>query len=249
MKLNGLYIFFILLASIAFCACLNDNKEGMTGRRAAHHHRRDGQEERRRIDSERDLANYRRRERRGHGWNNHRAAHARDHIEADKIRRERRSNRRGSRRRDDRPKYNGSVGDEDIHDRRNDYNPDYDRNSEIYNRTHQQYNDVAHYDVDDHSVKRRVSNRARVEHPGSHPRRMRNADKYMLKSEVVPPVCPAGNGGPGASCPGTKPPPPCPPCARCPEPAFDCKKVPNYSSGNNQYLPKPFLNDFSTFGA
>lgn len=57
-------------------------------------------------------------------------------------------------------------------------------------------------------------------------------DMYILKSEVVPPVCPA--------CPdpilkcndNSKPPPPCPPCARCPEPAFDCKKVPNYGTGN-----------------
>jgi hypothetical protein len=42
--------------------------------------------------------------------------------------------------------------------------------------------------------------------------------------------------------------PPCPPCARCPEPSFECKKVPNYSSGNDQYLPRPVLNDFSEFG-
>lgn len=26
--------------------------------------------------------------------------------------------------------------------------------------------------------------------------------------------------------------PPCPPCARCPEPAFECKKVPTYSNLN-----------------
>jgi len=25
---------------------------------------------------------------------------------------------------------------------------------------------------------------------------------------------------------------PCPPCGRCPEPAFNCEKVPNYSPGN-----------------
>jgi hypothetical protein len=42
--------------------------------------------------------------------------------------------------------------------------------------------------------------------------------------------------------------PPCPPCARCPEPAFDCKKVPNYSAFNQNYMPVPVLNDFSTFG-
>jgi hypothetical protein len=72
-------------------------------------------------------------------------------------------------------------------------------------------------------------------------------DMYILKSEVVPPVCPA--------CPsyspsdtGQKQCQPCPSCARCPEPAFDCKKVPNYNSVNNSYLPVPALADFSTFG-
>ena len=42
--------------------------------------------------------------------------------------------------------------------------------------------------------------------------------------------------------------PPCPPCGRCPEPAFECKKVPNYKSNNDQYLPRPVLNDFSQVG-
>lgn len=71
-------------------------------------------------------------------------------------------------------------------------------------------------------------------------------DLYILKSQIVPPVCPAcpsvcPNGG------SSEPPPPCPPCARCPEPAFDCKKVPNYSSSNSAYLPRPVLADFSQF--
>jgi len=43
-------------------------------------------------------------------------------------------------------------------------------------------------------------------------------------------------------------PAPCPACARCPEPSFDCKKVPNYSSTNSEYLPMPVLSDFSSFG-
>jgi len=43
-------------------------------------------------------------------------------------------------------------------------------------------------------------------------------------------------------------PQPCPPCGRCPEPSFDCKKVPNYASTNSEYLPVPILNDFSQFG-
>lgn len=72
-----------------------------------------------------------------------------------------------------------------------------------------------------------------------------NEDLYILKSEIVPPVCPAC---PSSIFPRTEPPPPCPACARCPEPSFECKKVPNYNSINNDYLPAPVLNDFSTFG-
>lgn len=71
-------------------------------------------------------------------------------------------------------------------------------------------------------------------------------DLYILKSEIVPPVCPACPAA--ASCPRQEPPPPCPACARCPEPSFECKKVPNYNAINNEYLPMPVLNDFSQFG-
>lgn len=71
-------------------------------------------------------------------------------------------------------------------------------------------------------------------------------DLYILKSQVVPPVCPACPSV--SSCPRKEPCPPCPACARCPEPAFDCKKVPNYSSNDDRYLPRPVLADFSQFG-
>ena len=83
-------------------------------------------------------------------------------------------------------------------------------------------------------------------------------DLYILKSQVVPPVCPAcppsivkneststtsGNAAFDVSkCP------PCAPCARCPEPNFDCKKVPNYGVFNPSSMPVPVLNSFSTFG-
>lgn len=71
-------------------------------------------------------------------------------------------------------------------------------------------------------------------------------DLYILKSQVVPPVCPAcqvtSRVTEQSKCP------PCPACARCPEPAFDCKKVPNYKSMDSQYLPFPVLNDFTSFG-
>jgi hypothetical protein len=85
-------------------------------------------------------------------------------------------------------------------------------------------------------------------------------DLYILKSQVVPPVCPACPVSSG--CPRDKPYPPCAPCARCPEPSMTCKAVPNYdvigntdpNSGisgynpmNNQYIPVPVLNDFSSF--
>jgi hypothetical protein len=62
---------------------------------------------------------------------------------------------------------------------------------------------------------------------------------YVLKSSIVPPVCPKCPQQ--SACPRQKPCPACPACSRCPEPAFTCKKVPNYSSTNNQYLPLPWL--------
>jgi len=64
-------------------------------------------------------------------------------------------------------------------------------------------------------------------------------DLYVLKSSIVPPVCPKCPQR--SACPREKSCQPCPPCSRCPEPAFTCKKVPNYNSMNNQYLPLPWL--------
>lgn len=71
-------------------------------------------------------------------------------------------------------------------------------------------------------------------------------DLYVLKSQIVPPVCPACPEV--KACPRQEACPPCPPCARCPEPSFECKKVPNYSSNNNDSHPRPVLTDFSQFG-
>ena len=85
-------------------------------------------------------------------------------------------------------------------------------------------------------------------------------DLYILKSQVVPPVCPkcptpiiqssnsSGSGGSSSGSTDNTKCPPCPPCARCPEPAFDCKKVPNYGAFNPSYMPMPVVSDFSTFG-
>ncbi len=64
---------------------------------------------------------------------------------------------------------------------------------------------------------------------------------YILKSEIVPPVCPACPQVNCGSCATAKKCPPCPPCARCPEPSFECKKVPNYNSvGLMNQLPIPW---------
>ena len=71
-------------------------------------------------------------------------------------------------------------------------------------------------------------------------------DLYILKSQVVPPVCPACPTNCSLLDDNSKC-PPCPACERCPEPSFECKKVPSYS-GINSYLPVPVLSDFSTFG-
>jgi hypothetical protein len=72
-------------------------------------------------------------------------------------------------------------------------------------------------------------------------------DLYILKSEIVPPVCPACPSS--SACPSTKKEtcPPCPACARCPEQPFECKKVPNYDAISEDYLPEPVLNSFASF--
>jgi hypothetical protein len=70
-------------------------------------------------------------------------------------------------------------------------------------------------------------------------------NRYILKSQVVPPVCPACPQTTG--CPKTKACQPCAPCARCPEPSFDCKKVPNYDTIGSNALPMAYLTSFSAF--
>jgi hypothetical protein len=71
-------------------------------------------------------------------------------------------------------------------------------------------------------------------------------DLYILKSEIVPPVCPkCPDVNLDELCPKNEKCPPCPACERCPEPAFECKKVPNYSARTD--LPQPFVTDFSQF--
>ena len=86
------------------------------------------------------------------------------------------------------------------------------------------------------------------EMPGVYKRHipLEDEDLYILKSQIVPPVCPACPAN--ISCGAKDPPPPCPACARCPEPSFECKKVPNYRSSNTGSLPVPVLASFTSFG-
>lgn len=75
-------------------------------------------------------------------------------------------------------------------------------------------------------------------------------DKYILKSQIVPPVCPRC---PDVQCDvkekiDESKCPPCPACERCPEQSFSCQKVPNYKAFNPTTMPLPVMSDFSGFG-
>ena len=74
---------------------------------------------------------------------------------------------------------------------------------------------------------------------------------YILKSEIVPPVCPKCPDCPKQSVKNVqKECPPCPRPERCPEPAFTCKKVPNYSvSSVDSVLPSPMFMSGGAGGA
>lgn len=71
-------------------------------------------------------------------------------------------------------------------------------------------------------------------------------DLYILKSQIVPPVCPKC---PDViqTCPKTEC-QPCKPCGRCPEPAFECKKVPNYRVLNDNSNIRPHTNNTDMHG-
>ena len=58
-------------------------------------------------------------------------------------------------------------------------------------------------------------------------------DKWILKSKIVPPVCPKCPDS--RVCPRQKKCPPCKPCGRCPEPSSN-KKVSNYNPPNASSL-------------
>ena len=75
-------------------------------------------------------------------------------------------------------------------------------------------------------------------------------DLYILKSQVIPPVCPACPNPIVQSSDSTdvEKCPPCPACMRCQESPYECKKVPTYKAFNQDYMPVPVLSDFSSFG-
>lgn len=74
-------------------------------------------------------------------------------------------------------------------------------------------------------------------------------DLYILKSEVVPPVCPKCPAPVVSKEPDVSKCPPCPACARCPEPSFECKKVPNYNAfASTGSVPMPVVSSFASFG-
>jgi hypothetical protein len=73
-------------------------------------------------------------------------------------------------------------------------------------------------------------------------------DLYILKSQVVPPVCPVCPPQIVKKCEKEKECGPCP-IQRCPTAPFKCVKQPDYSNPEiKQYLPIPVLNSFATFG-
>ena len=74
-------------------------------------------------------------------------------------------------------------------------------------------------------------------------------DLYILKSQIVPPVCPKCD--PVVKCSdnfdATKC-APCKPCGRCELPPFECVKRPTYNAFNPDIMPVPILSDFTSFG-
>jgi hypothetical protein len=87
-------------------------------------------------------------------------------------------------------------------------------------------------------------------------------DLYILKTQIVTPVCPVTPASSASSASSnvesmsngaeiytdTSKCPPCPPCGRCPNTSsFECVKKPVYKP-DNPYLPVPVLTSFSSFG-
>lgn len=172
--------------------------------------------------------------------------------------------------------------DDDTNDEPNDmYGPNGEQHDISHNtqhhrhhhKSHKKHHDNKHHHNKHHHNKHHHNpHRHHISHGGiKHREHMNtmhdtpNDSMYMLKSESVPPICPACPQTTG--CPKKKPCAPCPPCARCPDNNFECKKVPNYEGGNSSLFPanmfgpitsdneesemeqgpQPYLNSFSQF--
>ena len=69
-------------------------------------------------------------------------------------------------------------------------------------------------------------------------------DLYILKSQIVPPVCPACPAQ--TTCPRQEPCQPCPPCTRCLNQHLNARKSPG-ARPQIIGIYKTVLNDFSSF--
>lgn len=243
MKLNGLHVFLLLLTGVVLCSLLNDKtvREGMASGRVAN----------RRFDPEkmRELQNYK-----SESMRENKRLHERLHRLENQEKQHKKETNKAIRK---------AVKKFERQQNGDEYEM-YDNNNKLFDRVaNENYGDVVHFDVDNHRIKRKTRNRAKME---SLSNKIPNKDKYILKSQIVPPADvshgghgfgPAFGAGGGAGGGDGGAVPPCPPCGRCPESAFTCKKVPNYGSGNAGAalgsspggLPKPVLSDFSTFAA
>ena len=151
----------------------------------------------------------------------------------------------------------GPNGSKIVYTSDNNNNHDYDNHQYNQYNNNDHYNNHNQYDNTNSSNYNQFDNNNSSLYYNSLPKGISRSqipsgqeDLYILKSQVVPPVCPKCPN-PIVKCPTdtdvTKC-PPCPPCARCPEPNFTCAKIPNYSAFNQNTMPVPVLSDFSTFG-
>jgi hypothetical protein len=151
----------------------------------------------------------------------------------------------------------GPNGSKIVYTSDNNNNHDYDNHQYNQYNNNDHYNNHNQYDNTNGSNYNQFENNNSSLYYNSLPKGISRSqipsgqeDLYILKSQVVPPVCPKCPN-PIVKCPTdtdvTKC-PPCPPCARCPEPNFTCAKIPNYSAFNQDTMPVPVLSDFSTFG-
>ena len=162
MKLDGLHVFLVLLSGIVLCSLLNDNKirEGATGSMAA--------SRRHDPDKLRELQNYKR-----NSMQERKKLHERLHVLEEKERKHKQEKARAIKQavKKYEKQQKRKLDDED------DEYEMYDKHDKLYDRMrNERYDDIVHFDVDDHSIKRKTRNRAKME---SLSHQMPNKDKYM----------------------------------------------------------------------